>query len=218
MKRTKGRTGWAAALILAIAACKPMPGPGAPDASRLDKPLSDDYLQVVSVAPELVEIDAAGRLVRATPPAGLCIPRDSVQTGPDMAFLIFSRCPGAPEGDLAGVLSLSIAKKPLSGDFPTLERFFQTEPGLVGLGYGGDATDVSLVRTKIGPRALYVVVEDRSEFGPAFAGDLICRTFTEIKGRMVILTLISRRGDERDPAAMRARLGEAVAALHAGNA
>lgn len=207
-----------AAAILALAACAPVPGPGAPDASSLERPHSDDYLQVVSVAPDLVEIDAAGRLVRATPPDGLCIPRDSVQTSPEMAFLIFSHCADAPPADLGGVLSVSISKTPLSSDFPTLERFFRTKAGLVGLGYGGDAADVSMVEMETGPRALYIVVEDRSEFGPAFAGDLICRTFTEIEGRMVVLTLISRRDEERDPSAMRARLAEAVAALHAGNA
>ncbi|WP_340110529.1 hypothetical protein [Pikeienuella sp. HZG-20] len=206
-----------AALILALAACAPGSGPGVPDASRLARPLSDDYLQVVSVAPDLVEIDAAGRLVRATPPDGLCIPRDSVQTSPEMAFLIFSRCPGATPADLGGVLSVSVSKTPLSSDFATLQRFFRTQAGLVGLGYGGDAADVSMVEMEVGPRALYVVVEDRSEFGPAFAGDLICRTFTEIQGRMVVMTLISRRDEEHEPSAMRARLAEAVAALHAGN-
>lgn len=206
-----------AALLATLVACAPEPEPGAPDISRLQQPLSADYLQIVSVAPDLVEVDAAGNVVRVSPPYGLCIPLDSIQTGPDSVFMIFAACPDAPQAGLGGVLSVSVSRMPLAGGLPALARFFDSPQGVVGLGYGGDGADVSMVETVSGPRALYAVVEDRSEFGPAFAGDLICRAFTEIDGRMTVVTLISRRGERQEPAEMRAKLGEIVAALHAGN-
>ncbi|QIE55367.1 hypothetical protein G5B40_07795 [Pikeienuella piscinae] len=212
------RAAFAGALLAALAACAPEPAPGAPDISRLQQPLSPDYLQIVSVAPDLVEVDAAGNVVRVTPPDGLCIPLDSIQTGPESVFMIFAECPGAPRAGLGGVLSISVSRMPLAGGLPALERFFDSPKGVIGLGYGGDRADVSMVETMTGPRALYAVVEDRSEFGPAFAGDLICRAFTEIDDRMTVVTLISRRGERQEAAGMRAKLAEIVAALHAGNA
>ncbi|MEX2520127.1 MAG: hypothetical protein WD969_12430 [Paracoccaceae bacterium] len=216
-RNSAGRAALIAACVLGLVACVPEPEPGAPDISHLTKPLSADYLQIVSAAPELVEVDAAGRIVRAVPPPGLCIPLDSIQTAPAAVFLIYNECPGGVAAALGGVLSVSISKEPLSMEFATLQRFFETRPGRAGLGYGGSADDISLVETKADPHALYAVVEDKSELGPAFAGDLICRAFTEVNDRMVVLTLISRRSDPAEGAAMRARLTRIVAALHEGN-
>lgn len=215
-RNSAGRAALFAACVLGLVSCAPEPEPGAPDISHLTKPLSADYLQIVSAAPDLVEVDSGGRVVRAVPPPGLCIPLDSIQTAPAAVFMIYNECPGA-EAALSGVLSLSISKEPLAMKFPTLERFFKTRAGRVGLGYGGSADEISLIEIHAGPHALYAVVEDKSEFGPAFAGDLICRAFTEINGRMVVLTLISRRSDPAEGAAMQARLSRVVAALHAGN-
>lgn len=207
-----------AAALLALAACVPQPHPGAPDLSGVVKPSSDSYLQIVSVAPDLVEIDSAGTVVRAAPPSGMCIPKDSIQTAPDAVFLIMSECPGAPSANLGGVLSVSVSHMPMEGGLPALKRFFDTPEGLAGLGFGGDADAVSMIESVTGPRALYTVVEDTSQSGPAFAGDFICRAFTEIRGRMVVATLVSRRGGGREPEEMRGALTQIVAALHDGNA
>lgn len=207
-----------AGICAILAACVPQQQQGAPGVAKIDEPISKDYLQIVSVAPELVEIDAGGRKVRAAAPEGLCIVKDSIQTNPETVFMIFSACPGRPESRQEGVLSLSISKTPLASDFATLNQFFKTPDGLVGLGYGGGAGDVTLVDSFQGPGALYTVVEDRSEFGPAFAGDLISRAFTEINGRMTVLTLMSRRNETPEASAMRARLQDVVAALQAHNA
>ena len=65
--------------------------------------------------------------------------------------------------------------------------------------------------------ALYAVVEDASEFGPAFAGDEICRAFTEVNGRMVMVTSLSRRNAPPKPGALRAELESVVAALRGAN-
>lgn len=208
----------AAGLCAILAACVPPAQQGVPDAAKLDGPISKDYLQIVSVAPELVEIDAGGRKIRAAAPEGLCIVKESIQTNPETVFMIFSSCPGQPESAQEGVLSLSVSKTPLASDLGTLNQFFATRDGIVGLGYGGGAGDVTLVDSFEGPRALYTVVEDRSEFGPAFAGDLISRAFTELNGRMTVLTLMSRRNETPEASAMRARLQSVVASLHAENA
>ncbi|MFV0475651.1 MAG: hypothetical protein ACK5MQ_15810 [Pikeienuella sp.] len=205
--------------FLALVACTEMQGQGdAPDLSGAVKPSSPDYLQIVSVAPDLVEVDSAGTVVRAAPPEGLCIPVDSIQTGPDAVFLIMSACSGATAKEPGGVLSVSISRMGMEGGLPALKRFFETPEGLAGLGYGGGAATVSMVETVTGPRALYTAVEDKSAAGPAFADELISRAFTEIRGRMTVITLISRRGEAQEADAMRAELTRVVAALHDGNA
>ncbi|MFN3259079.1 MAG: hypothetical protein ACE37J_00830 [Pikeienuella sp.] len=203
-------SGLFAPLVL-LAACAPPSGPGGTDYARLSRPLTPGYVQIVSAAPRLVEVDAGGRVIRARAPDGLCIPLEGVQTMRDSAFVLFSACPGAPEAP--GVPSLSISGAPTPMDLAALERFLATEAGAVGLGYGGGAEDVTLLSLKREGEALIAMAEDRSEFGPAFAGDLIIRAFVEINGRLVIATMLSRREGAAEPEEMRAALLGLVAAL-----
>lgn len=215
MGRKRSHRGWTGsglfAPLLLLAACAPPSGPGGTDFARLSRPLTPGYVQIVSAAPRLVEVDAGGRVIRAKAPEGLCIPLDGVQTMRDSAFLLFSACPGAPEAP--GVPSLSISGAPASMDLPALERFLATEAGTIGLGYGGGAEDVTLLSLEREGAALIAVAEDRSEFGPAFAGDLILRAFVEVNGRLVVATMLSRRERPAEPAEMRAALLGLVAAL-----
>lgn len=198
---------------LALAACAPQTSPDAFDPSR---PLSKGYVQIVSAGPRLVEVEATGRRLRAPAPEGLCIPLESVQTARGAAFFLLADCPGA--APTPGVLTVSIGGDPAPVDLAALERRLGTEAGIVGLGYGGYPGEVSLLALERGPGVLFAVVEDRSEFGPAFAGDLIVRAFAEVNGRLVIATLLSRRDEPAEAAAMQARLAALVAALNEASA
>lgn len=213
------------AAAASLAACAPQTNS---KRAPLDRPLSENYLQIVSASDELVEIDSGGRIVRAAAPEGLCISADSVQTGPDAVFLIMGDClynqgpsVDADEnedfGELGGVLSISVSNGPLGSDFATLERFFASGEGLAGLGHGGDAKDVSLIETRRENGALIALVEDRSAAGPAFAGDVICRAFMELNGRMTVVSLIGLRDDPRSVEMLRDQIGKIVRALRAEN-
>lgn len=177
-------------LTLLLVACAP---PGNSRRADIGGPLSADYLQIVSVEPGLVEVDSAGRTVRAVAPDGFCIPVNSIQTSSDAVFLVMGECGGG--GAPNGVISLSISNTPMTGGIDQLERFVTSPAGVVGLGYGGDAEDVSLLNVSRDRGALITMVEDRSEFGPAFAGDTICRTFLELNGRLAVLTILTDRNN-----------------------
>ncbi|MEM7524448.1 MAG: hypothetical protein AAF360_11960 [Pseudomonadota bacterium] len=170
----------------------------------------------MSISSNLVEFDSSGRIVKAAAPKGVCIPTDSIQTGRESAFLLMDDCDLPSK--MGGVLSVSIAGAPMTLGPEGLERFFRTEAGIVGLGYGGDIEDVALIEATIGDGAVFAVIEDRSEFGPPFAGDVICRAFTELNGRMAVVTLMSLRDRPEDPAKLSAELKRIVAALRAANA
>ncbi len=206
----------AVAAALLVAGCAPIePEPGAPDISRLQKPLSGEYLQLVSVGPRLVEIDAAGRRVKAAA-TGRCIPLDSIRTSRASVFLILAECPGAAPEEDAGLLSVSVSPVGLPMSGPALVRFLRSPEGLAALGHGEGAA--KLVLAADAPEATYAVVEDRGPHGPSFAGPLIARAFTEINGRMVVATLLSLRDSQDDPERLRARLADLVARLRAENA
>ena len=105
----------------------------------------------------------------------------------------------------------------MGADLASMENYFRSEKGRVDLGYGGDGEDISLLGVERVDGALYAVLEDASEFGPAFAGDEICRAFTEVNGRMVMVTSLSRRNAPPKPGALRAELESVVAALRGAN-
>lgn len=209
------KTAVLAGMTFALVACAPQ---GQATRVKLDRPITENYLQVVSADQDLVEVDAAGQLVRASAPSGMCIPVDSIQTSPASVFMMMRDCNAGDDKKVGGVISISISNGPLPGDLHAVEAFMATNPGLVGLGYGGDLDDVTLLNLNRDDSAVYAVVEDRSEFGPAFAGDVICRAFVELNGRMAVISMLSLRDDPRDPNELRTMLEAIVSELSAENA
>ena len=211
MAASFGRLLTAIALAAFVAGCAPQTSS---KIASLDRPIRPDYLQLVSVSDRLVEVDSAGRIVRAAAPKGLCISTDSIQTFGDSVFMVVEGC-----GDkLAGVVSISVSNQPFSGDFSQLECLLQTRAGRISLGYGGDAGDIELIGLRRQDGALYAMVQDMSEFGPAFAGDEICRVFTELNGRMAVVSILSRRAAPVSADELAAEISALVQALKAANA
>lgn len=179
-------------------------------------PASPD-VQIVSFSPAGGEFDMAGTHIRAEPPEGFCIASDSLKPQENNIYFIYLRCDAphpAPPGD---AVSLSISTGPLNMDFTRLESFFASDAGRAGLGHGGGPEDVSLLETVRGPKAVYALVEDKSRAGALYEGEVIWRAFTEVKGRMSVITLISRRAGRSGTDEMRERVAQTVAALHAAN-
>ncbi|MEL6793867.1 MAG: hypothetical protein AAFP78_10455 [Pseudomonadota bacterium] len=202
------------ALSGAVAACAP------PTASKRDPfatPSRADYVRLASVSNSMVEVDSAGRTVRAAAPDGLCISSDSIQTFRESVFMVIDGCRGA-RSPLAGVVSVNITNGPLSLDLASMEAHFRSPSGVASLGYGGDPEDIALIEVERTGDAVFATVLDESEFGPAFAGDEICRAFMELNGRMVVVTMTSRRQEPKTPEEMRADMEAVVAALREANA
>ena len=204
-----------AALICAgLAGCAPQ---GAAKRDPFNSPLRKDYVQLITISDRLVEVDSAGKKVRVSAPEGLCIPTQSIQTFRDSVFMVVDGCRGALS-PFGGVVSINVANGPLAADLAAMEAHFRTVEGQVGLGYGGDEEDVSLIDLSRADGALYALVQDMSEFGPAFAGDEICRVFMELNGRMVVATLMSRRNEGKSAEELRAEAAKIVTALRKANA
>lgn len=212
----------AAALVaLPAAACAPVgaaitPFAGAPTEDRV---LRAAYVRLVSAAPELVEVEATGRLVRIPAPEGFCAPREGVMTGRDSAFFIMERC-----GETApGLLSVSVAAAPMTaGDRRAallgLEAYLRTPEGIRSLGFDAGSGAVFLRETEIRGGTLYVLLDDAGSSGLAFAGRAVARAFTELNGRLSVITLISEASRPVEGGALKKALIGIVERLVAANA
>lgn len=207
----------AVVLITALSACVPPPQPVANGGLEAGPAPKIAAPKIVSFAPNLLEVDIDGAAVKAVPPRGVCISPDSVQTFPRAVFAVYEECAGSRARKLGGDLSLSISNAPMEEDLKAMGAFFETDAGLAGLGFNGSSKGVSLVETAMDKNAIYAVVEDRSQSGPAFAGDLICRAFTGINGRMVVVSLVSRKGQGLNAGEMQKQVQEIVTALQKAN-
>lgn len=213
----------AMAAAAGLSACAPPSGaraPGLATNAPLGGAISENYLQIVQADQNIVAVDSNGRIVRAPAPRGYCIPIDGVLTGPASVFFIMERC----RPDATGLLSVSIAKQPLfAGAPPTPERyrtlaaFLQSDEGRGALGFDAGSGAIFVDEASYEEGALFVSVRDGSGAGPDFAGRLMCRAFTELNGRMTVITLLSMKMEQADRAELKARLKEVVRVLRGAN-
>ena len=210
-----------AALAGLLSSCAPPGQAKAPTFAALDRPLSDTFIQLAVIERKRIEVNASGRIVRAVAPDGFCFPTSGVLTGEASAFLLLQPCDGDPSVD---VISLSIAKHGLFGDEPPSEKnfaafrqFIETREGAAQLGLDAGSGAVFLLKTKYENGALYAMTQDGSGASLSFSGQIICRAFTELNGRMVIVSAIASKQSKRDPAVMQADLAKIVNHLIAAN-
>ncbi len=209
------------ALTALLSACAP-PGQAKPPVfASLDRPISDTYVQLATIERKLIEVNASGRIVRAEAPAGYCFPTSGVLTGEDSAFLLLQPCNGDNAKD---VLSLSIAKHGLFGDaapseenFADFRRFLETREGANQLGLDAGSGAVFLIETRYENGALYALTQDASGANLEFSGQVICRAFTELNGRMVVISAIASKKSKRDHEVMQADLAKIVNGLIVAN-
>jgi len=209
------------ALTAPLLSCAPPGQATAPRFASLDRPISDKYVQLAVIERKLIEVNASGRTVRAEAPEGYCFPTSGVLTGEDSAFLLLQPCNG---DDAKDVISLSIAKHGLFGDAPPSEenfaafrQFLETPEGARQLGLDAGSGAVFLINTKYENGALYALTKDASGAALTFSGQVICRAFTELNGRMVVVSAIASKKSRRDPDVMRADLAKIVNRLIAAN-
>jgi len=187
-------------------------------------------------------LDAGGRSLAVTPPAGFCIDGEAVRPEARTAFVLIEDC--ALIGDAAsvfdgnaaadipiprpavinGLVTLSVGDAPLfaapggrEAAFDGLEAFLRSDDGRVTAGMGGGSEDIRILETRRTPDTLYVLVEDRGERVLPVLGDRFWRGFTEVKERAVIASLgVFDASTLRDEQKL-AHLARVVAALREGN-
>ena len=209
-------------LLATLSACAP-PGdattPLARGISPAETPISKRYVQIISVSPRSVEVDASGRNVLAPAPRGYCVPKDGVMSASHSLFFVMEKC----GGEAPGLLSLSIADSPISDEsgprasLDGLKALLETENGRTVLGFDAGSGAAFLDKAEIRGSTLYVVVTDNGSSGLSFAGKHLIRAFTEINERMVIVTLISERDDPSSGDELLERTAEIVRAIRAAN-
>ena len=220
MLRVFGAMVVAAAMSL-LSACAPPGQAKAPAFASLDRPISDTFIQLALIERKLIEVNASGRTVRVVAPDGFCFPTSGVMTGDASAFLLLQPCNGDPTKD---VISVSIAKHGLFGNeapseenFTAFRSFLETSEGAAQLGLDAGSGAIFLIDTKYENGALYAMTQDGSTASLDFSGQIICRAFTELNGRMVIVSSIASKKGKRDPKALQADLAKVVNKLIAEN-
>lgn len=169
-------------------------------------------MRLVSAGEDRVELMADGRAVLVAPPPGDCLASDRVHVEGGAAVTLMAAC-GEKPGD--AVRTVTIAAGPLFGardaglELAALEAHLRGPQGRRGLGLSGDAP-TRVVASRRDGETLYLVVED------AAAPDaLLCRAFTEVNGR---LAMVSASGDaDEDGRALMRRAESMVGALRAVN-
>lgn len=172
-------------------------------------------MRLVSAGEDRVELVADGRAVIVAPPPGDCLASDRVHLFGVAAVTLMAACDAAP-GD--AVQTVTIAAEPLFGareaelELAALEAHLRGPHGRVGLGLA-DGDDARVVASRRDDDTLYVVIEEAGE-----ANTLLCRAFTEVNGRMAMVSASGDRGDGEDADALLARAEAMVGALRAANA
>lgn len=189
-----------AAAALGVAACAQPQGAQGP-------------MRLVSAGEDRVELLADGRAVVVAPPPGDCLVSDRIHVQGGAAVTLMADC-GARSGD--AVRTVTIAAEPLFGargadlELAALEAHLRGPQGRRGLGLSGDAP-TRVVASRRDGETLYLVIED------AAAPDaLLCRAFTEVNGRLAMVSTTGAPGEGGSAALRRAE--DIVGALKAVNA
>jgi hypothetical protein len=179
-------------------------------------------VRILDIAIDGARVDAAGRTVAVAPPDGRCLDPDSVKRGQDAAFLMIRDCSSVEGGPIAAV---TVGDSPLYGGgdpaeaLAALEAWFATPAGLRALGMGGGDGDVRIVETRREGDALFLYVEDLGAEGRPAPGPRFWRVFSEIEGRLSMLSVYDSEGSgaetlyreaRRHLAALRSANGNAV--------
>ena len=170
-------------------------------------------MRLVSAHEHRVELSADGRAVIVAPPPGDCLASDKVHVVGGAAVTLMTACDASP-GD--AVQTVTIAAEPLFGargaalELAALEAHLRGPQGRRGLGLSGDAP-TRVVASRRDGATLYLVIEDA-----AAPEALLCRAFTEVNGRLAMVSASAAAG-EGERALLR-RAEAMVGALKAVNA
>lgn len=162
-------------------------------------------LAVVEKSEERAVFATAGNRIVIEPPAGYCLDKASVAVSERSAFVLVTDCLRDQQAVLAngadtlprafpGILTVTVSGEAAFGSGATalasFESLLETEAaaGLLGRGNGGGPGRILAMNRVDG--VLYVLVEERApEGGHSLLAPRFWRAFTEIGGRLVLVTV-----------------------------
>ncbi|MGB0498191.1 MAG: hypothetical protein ACPGID_07615 [Rubricella sp.] len=212
-------------MLLGLAACSA--GPGyvlrGPNVIALDPAVGTvrvDGVDINIVAPPGFCIDPRG--IRATDAGAVAVIGDCVAAGVDTIA-----DEPAPRSPIDAVMTVSAAAEPVLGGvgdlgerLALLEAVVQSPNGralLARTPVPAGETPARVIQTRRADDTLYALMQDPAGRSPAGAAPRYWRAFTEVRGRMVILTITAFGADyPGDPVALR-YLTALRAALRDGN-
>lgn len=151
-------------------------------------------MRIRALAPDEAVIDAAGRRVRVPTPEGRCLAEDMARVGPDSAVLVVTGCE-RPFGPVTGV---TVGPEPLFGGAPetqgfaALEVWARSAAGRREMGMHRDPDRVRVLETRREDGALFALVEEQGPEPPAIR---FWRVFSELNGRVAMLSVYDMAGD-----------------------
>lgn len=149
-------------------------------------------------------VEAGRTEVTVAAPDGFCIDRATIDENPRGAFMFLSDCRvlETPDGTtlarlpISAILTASISasglgepEEPLDVALTSLKGFLASPVGLFTLGKSHVEGAVSILNTKQTDAALYVLVQDAAFDDDAGASNRYWRAFTEMNGRLMVLTV-----------------------------
>lgn len=172
---------------------------------ELARRAGEQAFAVVEAGEERAVFAANGSRIVIEPPEGYCLDEDSVAVSERSAFVLVADCMEAQEAALAngaetlprafpGILTVTVSGDEALGAGPAALASFESllgaeaGAGLLGRGNGGGPGQVVAMNRVDG--ALYVLVDEATSGG---GGSLLAprfwRAFTEIGGRLVLVTV-----------------------------
>lgn len=195
--------------LLTLAACE-TPGQSGRDGEWARQRAEKGFL-VVSANHERAVVAAKGRQVAIEAADGFCLARESIETTGRSAFALIGDCvledPAGTNGKrkvngrldvprgLPGIITVSISgdkgysRNGGGASLDDLSAFLDTKEGRRMLGRGGGSGAVKIKEKKKVGDALYVLVEDSEAQVIPVLSPQFWRSFTELNGRMTVVTI-----------------------------
>ncbi len=154
-------------------------------------------------------ISVASRNVVIEGPSGFCVDRETSQVGGETAFVLLGNCSvisprsRAPDPDVKALLTASIAgPRPgvgtIADSVETLDRFFRSDSGRTALSRDSDPASVDVLETFQKDNSFFLRASDTSESIVPGASQDYWRTYFDLNGQIVALSVI---GFDSDPIA-----------------
>lgn len=166
--------------------------------------------------PQAVNVTAGDTPIIVAAPPGFCVDRATVEENSGGAFMFLSDCHIPEDGigartPITAILTATISPTGLPGveaglkpALTSLSQFLESPVGLFSMGKSQVEGAVSIIEAKQSERALYLLIEDTAFNDDAGASNRFWRAFTEIKGRLVALSVTGyARNDTEEARALR---------------
>lgn len=165
--------------------------------------------------PQAVNVTAGDTPIVVAAPPGFCVDRATIEENSTGVFMFLSDChvdeTAATRTPITAILTATVSPTGLPGveaglkpALTSLSQFLETPVGLISMGKSQVDGAVSILEAKQSDRALYLLIQDTASNDGAGASNRFWRAFTEIRGRLVALSVTGyARNDAEEARALR---------------